>query len=1073
VFKVGLAVSLVCGAAIGAYMYMRMDDEIRRHVETLLAQRYPHLSVTVGSARVVEGRGIAVNDLRLADPSAPPGSDELLAIDELLLVCNVELSQLVSGAPEVDRIEVKQPRLTARRGRDGRWNLLALVPSQTAELKLPPIAIRGGALAISDETTRAAPVVLTDARINLAPTSVPSDASGPVRGFKVDGTVAGAQAKRIELHATIAAQPWRGTATVTLEQLQINPQLLAWTQAFVPARLRTTRVSGAIDGQLTLAWANLQSPPEVHGRITLAGGRVDDPRLPAPITDLAGRLDINGQQQVLTDLHGLCGAANVAASLNRTGWSTRSPLAISARADNVTLDAAIYRMLASANAEGLAIAGELCEQWTKFRPAGIVDATLQGTFDGQTWTPTAKLTGRNLSFESDKFASDTGAYRLTGGSGTIECLPPTTSEPKRVIIDLIGFSGQRPLSIEGKIIDPKPDCAGWVRITGEDIVVEQGMLDSIPNAKCREVIGQLHPAGRFNVRWELVRPEPGAPARTDLRLELTDIRVNYDQFPYPLRGVSGTITAHDNHWKFETLQSSGRRPVYGHGHLTPMPNGAYELALQFDAKQALLDDPLYDALYLNPSVQRLWTELNPWGELDVQAKVHYVTGQPRPNISVVLQPREGVQIKPKFFPYRMEQISGTATYLDGRVTLSGMRARNDRTVIATNGSGSIGPEGQWQFELSGLTADHVWPNAELTAAMPQRLRTAIERLKPTGNFTLHDGLLRFRKSASEIAPLEANWDLSLDCNQTDLQCGIELKGVSGSVRLMGESNGVTSSTRGELMLESVWIQDIQFTNVRGPLYINESRCLLGTWATDQVQEGKRPLTGNVYDGALTANAWVSFENLPAYQADLKVTGADLRRVLVERFRGQRQFNGKIDGDMVLGGRGYKVESLVGDGRLHLRDADLYELSLLASLLKMLRTGASDKTAFTEGDVAFRLQGRNIVLDQIDFLGDVVNLYGKGETNFNQNLNLVFSASILPHDSKLPLVNSFVKQTNPRMVQMYVNGTLSEPKVATEAFPGVAQMFQRLGADLRNPLEGVDQMQAERRRLAAQNQGTIQ
>jgi hypothetical protein len=402
-----------------------------------------------------------------------------------------------------------------------------------------------------------------------------------------------------------------------------------------------------------------------------------------------------------------------------------------------------------------------------------------------------------------------------------------------------------------------------------------------------------------------------------------------------------------------------------------------------------------------------------------------------------------------------------------------MRAHNDRTVITANGSGSIGPDGAWEFQLSGLTADHIWPNVELTAALPSRLRSAIERLKPTGNFTLHDGLLRFRKSASEIAPLEADWDVSLDCNQTDLQCGIDLRGIAGSVRLMGESNGVTSATRGELALESLWIQDVQFTNVRGPLYVNESRCLLGKWATAQVQQPDRPLTGNVYDGALTGNAWVSFENLPSYRADLRVTGADLRRVIVERFRGQRQFNGKIDGDMTLSGLGSKVESLQGDGHVHLRDAELYELSILASLLKMLRTGASDKTAFTEGDVAFRLQGRHVVLDQIDFLGDVVNLYGKGETDFDQNLALVFSASILPHDSRLPLVNSFVKQTNPKMVQMYVNGTLSEPQVATEAFPGVAQMIQRLGADLRNPLEGVDQMQAERRRLAAQAQGTIQ
>jgi hypothetical protein len=74
---------------------------------------------------------------------------------------------------------------------------------------------------------------------------------------------------------------------------------------------------------------------------------------------------------------------------------------------------------------------------------------------------------------------------------------------------------------------------------------------------------------------------------------------------------------------------------------------------------------------------------------------------------------------------------------------------------------------------------------------------------------------------------------------------------------------------------------------------------------------------------------------------------------------------------------------------------------------------------------------------------------------------------MPHGSRLPLVRNFVKQANEQIVQMYVNGTLSEPKVATEAFPGLAQMFQQLGADLRNPLRAADELPAQRRRLAAQ------
>lgn len=1051
-------------------MYVRMDDEVRRHVETCLAERYPQLTVTVGGARIVDGKGIAVYDVSLSDPGAPPGADELLAIEELFLVCDVKLAALVKGAPDVQRVEVKHPRLAVRRDRAGRWNVAALAPKQPALMKLPQVVIRGGALSLSDDALgEVQPLSLRDIQLTMTPDGTPTAANGV--SVRIDGAVGGAQAKRVEIHATAGGPPWQGTATIAVDELQIDEALMTWIRALAPPRLRSARLAGVLGGKLSLNWANLHGPPQVHGQVALENGRIDDPRLPAPMTELAGRLTIDGDEQRLEDLHGKCGAAMVAASLNRTGWGLRSPLAVSARASNVPLDGALYRALVGAHGEGLDVAGVLREQWDKFQPRGVVDATLQGTFDGVTWTPTATLAGRGLSFESDKFASEAGAYRLTDGEGMIRCLPAAEGQPKRIEIDIVANGGGRPLHIVGQVIDPKPAAAGWIEITGEGLTVEQGMLDSIPNPVCRDVIGQLHPTGRFNVAWRLERLQPGAEPRTTLQLDLTDIGINYDHFRYPLQNIRGTISAVDNSWTFKQLVSGNRRPVHGDGSLRPLPDGRHELSLHLTAEKAPLDEALYEAL--TTEVQRVWSVLDPHGQIDLAADVFYRTGQPKPSIAVVIEPKKQMQLKPKFFPYLMEEVSGTVSYKDGQVELRDMRAVNDRTRIATNGSGHFWPEGHWQFQLSGLTADYLSAEPKLVSALPQKLRGLIDRLNPTGNFTLHDGLLNFRQNGSEIAPLEFKWDVQLDCHQTNLQCGIDLKYIDGSVRLAGESDGVRSFSKGELALESVTFQDIQFTNVQGPLWVNESKCLLGASATEQQQLPARPLTGNVYDGTLSGNAWVTFENLPQYQAEVRVRGADLRRLVVERFRKPGDYNGKIDANMIVAGKGSYLESLVGDGDVHIRDANLYELSLLASLLKMIRTGAADKTAFTQSDIAFQLQGRHIVLNRIDFLGDVVNLYGNGETDFDQNLNLKFSATIGAHDYRLPLVKSFVKQANERILQMYVNGTLSEPKVTTEAFPGIAQMVQQIRSDLKNPAQANEERQAERRRLATQQQSKMQ
>jgi hypothetical protein len=1060
-------------------MYVRMDDEIRQHVETMLQERYPHLTVRVRGARLVEGRGIAVYEVSLADPSADPGGGPLLEIDELMLVCDVELTKLMRGTPVVESVEVKHPQLTLRRGRSGTWNVESLLPLKPCGTAPPQVIIRNGVLTVSDEAgPPSPPLTLRDIHITMAPVTPTATAQATPSSMaasrsvapawpamRVDGVLSGPQVKHIEVHATVAGPDAPGTAAILVEKLQVNSALLAWVRPYLPAVVRATQVDALLDGKITLDWANCLAPPDVRAALVLSGGRVEDALLPAPLTELTGQIRVTGEQFSVTNLHGKCGAAAVGMSINRNGWAARSPLAMSMWANNANLDDSLYQSMRRFEAAGLRVAGVLCNEWDQFRPAGVVDATLQVSFDGQRWAPTAGLVGRQLSFESDKFP-----YRLTDGAGTIRFSPASATAPPLVELDVTarggGGSGQ-PLHIVGQVLDPKPAAAGWAQITGENLEIEQRMIEAIPNEKCREVIGELNPSGRINVAWRIERTESGAEPRTSLQLDLADVRINYERFQYPLRGIRGSIIAQGNDWTFKDLVSGGRHPVHGVGYLRPV-NGVSELSLRLSGEQASLDAALYEAL--PEGVQKAWTELQPRGEIDFTADILYRAGQPKANLSVAIRPRpESTQFKPTFFPYLMEGVAGTITYRDGEVVLNDMRAQHDRTTIRTNGNGYFWPEGNWQFRLTGLTADNLSPRQDLISALPKQMGKLIDRLRPTGSFALHDGVLEFRKSASEIALLEARWDVGLDCHQTDLACGIDLKSIYGTVRLKGESDGARSWSAGELDLESVTFQDVQFTNVRGPMYVDETRCLLGKWATDKQQQAEQPITGTVYDGALRANAWVTFDNLPEYNAEVHVVGSDLQRMVVERFGGGRDFTGKVDANMMLGGRGSQLDLLVGDGDVHIRDANLYELSLLASLLKILRTGAADKTAFTQSDIAFRLQGRHIYLDQIDFLGDVVNLYGKGETTFDQQLSLVFSAVVGRHEYQLPFVKNLMREANQQIMQMYVTGTLSDPHVATEAFPGIAQMLQQIGSDLKDPMGAAERRQQERRRVAQQQQ----
>lgn len=1072
-FKVGVGAAVAVAVATGAYLYARMDDEIRGHVAAVLAERFPQAAVTVGGARLVEGKGIAVYDVSLAPLAADGEAEPLLTIDEIMLHCDVELATLVQGAPPVERVEVKHPELFLRRGAAGRWNVESLLPLEPCGPRAPTVIVHGGAVTISEEGDGAKPAIeIRDVAATVTPRA--GSAAGGPPTLEVAGTAGGPSVRRVTFQAAVDGAAQQIAGEVTIDQLQLNEALHAWIEPALPEAARATRLSGVVDGTVRGTWsAGGAAAAEFTAKLSVSGGRLTDPRLSQPVTDMTAQVTMNGAQLAISEARAKWGSAAVALSLNRSGWSASAPVALSARVDGVPLDESLLEVLATAGnprgARGLPIANLLREECAKYKPTGVGSGTLQATFDGYRWTPTATLDCRQLAFESDKFA-----YRLTDGAGTLAFKPAEAERPARIEIKLTAIGGGQRLRIDGEVLDPRPGAAGWVQIQGEGLEIDDRMIAALRD-KPREIIASLHPAGKFNLAyWRIDRPQPGVEPQTSLRLDLTDVRINYDHFPYALREIRGAIEARGSHWTFSNLVSGGRRTIHGEGHLRPTPAGG-ELWLKFTGQEVPLDDNLFYAL--QPPVQEAWRQLRPTGAVNLTAEVRHLVGQGKPSVGVVIQPGPHSSVRPAFFSYLMDDVSGTIAYRDGEVTLHELKAHDDNGAwMGGSGKGFFAADGGWEFTLSGLWADRMTARPALLAAMPPQLSAIINQLRPSGSFSLHDGELAFRKTASALTPVETGWDVQVECHQTDLNCGVELRNIHGAVRLVGRSDGQRCYSSGELDLESVAYQEVQFTNVKGPLWVDESQCRLGRWATDQMGQPVRRVTANVYGGSVASDAWVRFGALPQYGAETTLTGADLNRMMVERFGGQQAFQGKIDAKMMFTGEGSSLARLAGDGTVHIREANIYELPLLMGLLKVLRTGAPDKTAFNQSDIRFRLQGPHVYLDQIDFLGDVVDLKGYGEVNLNafgastldHDMKLIFRGEFGPREYHLPLVKNLVGQMSQQVMTMYVDGTLSEPHVTREAFPEIGQMLKQIRTDLEAPAAGAATRQAQRDRFGAES-----
>ncbi len=1023
-----LAVFVVVGLAV--FLFTRLDDEIRRQAEQFCAKALPQLNVSIGGARLVEGQGIAIYKLAISETSSTQLQSNLLVVDEIMLYCDAQLTKLAKGLPEVSRIVVRNPQVWAAKNRDGSWNFSSLLSLPECSQRRPEVVIENAQITLVDQSRKGLPALsLMDVNLTIRGDSgaKPQTSALVLQPLEINGSFGGPLVERAEVHARCDPGQQSLQLSCHFEQMQISKDLLAWAAAFSGKQLDQTTLLGKVDGEVIIEHqfgTGLQ--PRIDANFHLREARLEDPRLPRPLVDLSCVVRCENNLLSVEQLRGTCGTANVALRMQRRGWAASAPWAVGLRLENVTLDKEVYR----------AMPAILKDQWDKFQPEGIVNADVQATFDGQKYTPIVKLTGRELQFESDKFR-----YRVKDGSGSMTYTPGDEIHPAMLDINLIGYAGGQPLRFVGQVTDPRPGALGWIEVTGSDVEIEDRMIAALPE-KARRVIDEINPQGKFNLYWRLDRTQLGQiKPRTTLSLELVDCRVNYEKFPYPLSGIHGFVEAKDQHWTFRDLVSSGSRHVECDGYLQPGSRGN-ELLLSFKGLQLPLDDDLRQAL--PPAARQAWGALDPRGNVNLRADVSHVTGLTKPIISVVVHPlKESTTIEPKFFPYRMGQIEGSISYQDGIIQLANMRASHGQTEIRTNGDGYFREDGSWNVRLEGLAVDRLMARRDLTDALPPKLRKLIEYLKPSGAFSLSNGSLSFSKASGTYATVDTDWDVELNFVQANLQAGIELHNMHGAVRLKGVARGDKSKTAGELAIDTATFQDIQFTEIQGPLWVDQGQCFFGSGATRQQGLPLRRIQAKVYDGDLIADVSVSLDVVPEYSAIAMLTGADMQRLMKERINGQLDYQGKLGATLTLNGKGRSVATLTGHGEVQITEADIYELPILVSMLSVLRNETPESTAFNHVDSKFRIQGQHIYLDQLNFKGNAISLLGRGEMNFDHQLDLDFHAVVGRNEIRLPLFKNFVNRVGEHTMQMSVRGTLTDPQVSTQALPVINNLFQQL------------------------------
>ncbi|MBL8826831.1 MAG: hypothetical protein JNM18_07570 [Planctomycetaceae bacterium] len=1025
-------------------MYHRLDEEIRSRIEAHLAREFPHLQVKVRSAQVVAGEGIVVRGVSMVQPTVAGPLGELAAVDEVFVSCNTDLTDIVRGNLGLRKVIVRRPTVRLWRYPDGSWSVAQMIPKLPRNARPPPIVIDDGTYEIYNFDRPELPALrLREAQLTFQATIEQPLVEGGRSPVRLQGTCATDFVREAKLDALIDpdGRAWR--AGGGFDAFEINPHdwdAVPGVGLPVPELLRNFRATG------TGSWAadyvaGRDVPLQFNLTGKVADGRIDDPRLVYPVTELRTDLSITQAGMRLANLSARHGQAVIQADIERFGFATQSPLRLLAQVRRLHLDNKLLHVLPD----------KWQSEWHKYMPVGEVDADVNIEFDGVAWRPQINVNCTNVSFTHFKFP-----YRLERGRGTIEMKGPAVS------CNLTAFSDNAEIRIAAQVTGPQSPPAGWIEVRGEHARFDEKLLFALPE-KAAQVVRSMHLAGGANFVYRWVNdPAQHAEPQQTAQVALNRCSVRLDKFPYPIDEVMGVVEMQNKSWTFRDLRGGNDKGrIVLNGQFAPATSGGYDLTLQAAASQIALEDQLHDAL--SPGARQFWEALRPRGMLNLTVDLRRLAADPQTRVWIRAEPVENtLSVEPVQFPYRLESCRGVYVYSDGHVTVDGFTAQHGRATLTARGIGDLLPAGGWTLHLEHFHWDRLIADREFVAALPGRLKKVVSDLDIKGPVSLH-GAVDLVADSRPGEPFRSEWDVHADFQQAVINCGVRFDDVNGSVNLAGNFDGKQFRCRGDIALDSLIHRDHQITDVRGPLWIDDTRLLLGYWA-DRVRDVKpeRRLTARMYGGAVIADGWLDLSGEPHFQVNATLNGADLAQFARQVIPGQRKLSGEATAQLELRGRASNVNDLTGSGSIQLRNANIYELPLMVSMLKILSTVPPDNTAFTSSDIDFRVQGEHLYVERMELNGDAISLLGNGEVGLNKQINMAFYAVVGRDESRPLAMRNLLGGASRQIMQIHAEGTLDQPLVRREAFPAVSQALQQFQAEMQSREDARQKAQAARR-----------
>ena len=543
---------------------------------------------------------------------------------------------------------------------------------------------------------------------------------------------------------------------------------------------------------------------------------------------------------------------------------------------------------------------------------------------------------------------------------------------------------------------------------------------------------RLQPTGKADVVFRLTRdPGPSAPVRWSATVQCRGGTVQHKVFPVTIRNVTGTMELTGTSIRLSNMRGEyAGQAVRMSETLVPFAREApYEMRIA--ARNVPFDEELHGAI---PSIARKWweglTPSNTWG---IEWTLYQLDGELASRQRTVLD-LSGATFRWKKLALPISVTSGKVASDGDTVQIDDLRAKCADAAIAVSGRFSLPFDkapADISFSIEGLHFDD-----QVKQAIPKKYHEIWDRLRPKGQFGLRIHLQP--GPAKEDGSRDFKFDGEVTFRQAHFHCGVDIDRATGAIYFRGTSTSTGGlEVVGTVSMEEVLLEEKLITDLRADF---------GHGADELVLHKVR---GECFGGLLTGGAQIGRlgKKRPAkFDGSFKLADLDIGELTRHSPIPVKHMAGLLSAETHFSGQGDVDSGLHGGGSIRIREGKLGELPRLLGLINLFHLASIDAPAFHSANVKYDLQGEQIVIREIDLLGDVLNLRGKGEVK-DGKLDFRFIPEVGP---RLPVVDAIMDKTRinkligvlkNRLIPVKLKGSYADPIWRLDPLTSVARTVQ--------------------------------